>query len=268
MARAMLGVVITALLALLGLAEARPGKPRVPAGRDPGGIAVAIIGGGIDYRGAEIAARLARDGEGELIGWDFVDDDARPFSDRDDDGALAGLLSAEGQGVRLVPVRVAAGRHDQIAAALRFVGNTPARVALIIADPGAPLPLAGLAEAARHLSGLLVVVPARHMAEVVPAPSLPEGDRAGLLVVTVSGIAAVADVAAAIEPAAGGPMGADAADKANREDRATVRVAALAARLIRDDPKLAGAALRTRLLSYAKPQPPGPPAIPDITHRR
>src|SRR5215467_9057175 len=54
-----------------------PKKPPVPPGRDPGGVAVALIG--IDYTLPAVARRLARDGEGELIGWDLQDQDRKPF---------------------------------------------------------------------------------------------------------------------------------------------------------------------------------------------
>ena len=38
------------------------GKPKVPPGRDPGGVAIAVIGSGVDYTLTNIARRLARDG--------------------------------------------------------------------------------------------------------------------------------------------------------------------------------------------------------------
>jgi hypothetical protein len=260
-------LVLAALVMVCSLAEARPDKPKVPPGRDPGGIAIALIGGGIDYRRSDIAARLARDGEGEIVGWDFADDDARPFSASDENAGNAALLLAEGQTARLVPVRVTTGRHGQIAAALRFVGGTPARVALILADPGTPLPIAGLAEAARQLSGLLVLVPAHHVAGGAGSSGLSEADRAGLLVVAADSNATLADVAVAPTPGAAGLTG-DATDTSNRDDRAAIRVAALAVRVIRTEPQLSGLALRMRIVSFARPQMLGPPAIPDIARLR
>ncbi len=55
-------------------------KPKLIPGIDPGGLALAVIGDGIDYARPEIAARLARDGEGELVGFDLVDRDRRPYA--------------------------------------------------------------------------------------------------------------------------------------------------------------------------------------------
>ena len=62
------------------IAAAQGRKPRLPAGLDPGGVAVALLSTGIDYQASDIARRLARDGEGDLIGWDLVDRDNRPFN--------------------------------------------------------------------------------------------------------------------------------------------------------------------------------------------
>ena len=60
----------------IAFAQKPADKPRVPPGVDPGGVAVAIIGSGINYtRSRDRGKRLARDGEGEIIGWDFVDND-------------------------------------------------------------------------------------------------------------------------------------------------------------------------------------------------
>src|SRR5262245_39161047 len=99
------------VLATAGAAQQR--KPPLPAGRDPGGVAIAFIGTGIDYTLPLIAQRLARDGEGELIGWDVVDNDNRPFrtsvaagTGPEQDGDLTRVVRAIGtSGRRVVPVR-------------------------------------------------------------------------------------------------------------------------------------------------------------------
>ncbi len=69
-----------ALAAALAATPALAADPPVPIGQDPGGTAVAIISTGIDYTIPEIAKSLARDGEGEIIAWDFVDGDNRPYA--------------------------------------------------------------------------------------------------------------------------------------------------------------------------------------------
>ena len=95
---------------------------------------------GIDYTVAEIARRLARDGEGELIGFDLVDKDNRPFGESEadtpahwgGDGTLvAGKLSdaalARGS------CRCASIPRDpaSLARAVAFIAQTPARIVVV-----------------------------------------------------------------------------------------------------------------------------------------
>ena len=125
-----------ALCALLRAAPAEVKKPPLPPGRDPGGVAVALFTTGIDYTDPEVALRLARDGEGELIGWDAADADNRPFAAG---GGAAGwggdgtLLARAlgGRGRRLVAVRVSATDPASLARAVAFIAATPARIAVV-----------------------------------------------------------------------------------------------------------------------------------------
>jgi hypothetical protein len=65
--------------ALRPVGAPEPLNPPVPAGRDLSGIPVAVIDTGVDYLLPEIAARLARDPAGEILGYDYWDLDRRPF---------------------------------------------------------------------------------------------------------------------------------------------------------------------------------------------
>lgn len=115
-------------------------KPKVPTGSDPGGVAVAIIGSGVNYTLPQIANRLARDGEGDIIGLDFIDRDNRPFDvagpDATPDGirpmgtTLASVLLGDAK-IRLVPVRIGMGEPRQFGGAIAFVASTPARIAIV-----------------------------------------------------------------------------------------------------------------------------------------
>src|SRR5262245_31164734 len=114
-------------------------KPPMPPGRDPGGVAIALIATGIDYTLPQVAQHLARDGEGELIGWDLADQDRKPFDksrgttrpEWGGDGTLIASLLSGTRGVRLVPVRVDPADPASLARAIAFVAQTPARVALL-----------------------------------------------------------------------------------------------------------------------------------------
>lgn len=146
-------------------AQSRNGKPRVPAGMDPGGIAVAVIGGGIDYSRGEVAVRLARDGEGQLIAFDVHDNDNRPY-DACADGAqldrcsleVVRTIAGEAPASRLVIVRASTKASDLIEA-VKFVVRTPARIALLaLASPIEQRSLF-LASAADHFPDVLFIGP-------------------------------------------------------------------------------------------------------------
>lgn len=141
-AQTLVAAAALSLVAATALAQTPAAKPRVPPGVDPGGIAVAIIGDGIDYTRPEIAARLARDGEGQLFGWDFVDSDRRPFA------TCAGAASpaqacptnAASTIVRLAPtarlivIRASPSRPQSLVEAMLLVRQSPARIVLFSFD--------------------------------------------------------------------------------------------------------------------------------------
>jgi hypothetical protein len=155
-----------ALLALAHAAGAEPTKPPLPPGRDPGGIAIALFTTGIDYTLPDVAARLARDGEGELIGWDAVDGDTRPLAARaaapanwGGDGTL--LARAVGvSGRRLIPVRVAPADPASLAVAVAFIAATPARIVAVPMWSAAAAEWEPFGRAAARASGLLFIVAA------------------------------------------------------------------------------------------------------------
>ena len=284
-------VTLAAVLALaLGSgptqAQTGPKKPRVPPGQDPGGVAVAIVGAGVDYRSPAIARRLARDGEGEPIGWDIVDDDPLPLEAEPASGrrlplhagtSAAERLLAEAPAARLVPVRVPDANALAAGGAMAFVARTPARVAVVLAAPP------GRAEAA----GLLRETIRRHPDLLVVMPYVPGRDQPGDWCCAGAWQVTVAAVTETGEPVAGDPAGVPPATVAvalpphlvppeNASGRATalanaaaVRFAALAARLLAASPRLGGAELAARLVALSEPLPGGPSApssrwFPDI----
>ena len=122
-------------------AQPSSAKPKITPGSDPGGVAVAIIGSGVNYTLPQISSRLARDGEGDIIGLDFIDRDNRPFDvagpDATPDGfrphgtTLASVLLADAPKARLVPVRIGMTEPRAFGGAVAFVASTPARIALV-----------------------------------------------------------------------------------------------------------------------------------------
>jgi hypothetical protein len=165
---------VIALATLAAAAVAQERKPPVPPGRDPGGVAIALLSTGIDYTSPQLAQRLARDGEGELIGWDVEDRDRQPF-DRSrgdtrpewggDSTAIAGYLG--GDGTRLVPVRVNPADPVSLARAVAFVAKTPARVAILPIWGAEREAWEPFRQAASHFKDVLLIVPAGEGSEPV-----------------------------------------------------------------------------------------------------
>jgi hypothetical protein len=151
-----------------GLAADAQRDPPLPPGRDPGGVAIALLGTGIDYTVPDIARRLARDGEGELIGWDLVDNDNRPFRSgraAPDAGAWDASATALGlamgaPGRRIVPVRIDPGDARSLARAVAFLAQTPARIVVVPAWSRRQGDWEPFRDAATHFKDLLFVVPA------------------------------------------------------------------------------------------------------------
>jgi len=93
---------------------ALPFNPPVPAGRDPGGVPVALVDTGINYLLPELSDRLARDRSDGLLGYDYWDLDRRPF-DADPVRSLffpsrhgtrtASVVAAEAPIAKIVPYR-------------------------------------------------------------------------------------------------------------------------------------------------------------------
>ena len=275
---------LVALAFVPGAAPAQTGplKPKVPPGRDPGGVAVAIIGAGADYRRPEIAARIARDGEGEIIAWDVIDDDARPLEAAPVAGrrvpphagtVMAQLLLAEAKAARLIPVRIPDANPLALGGALAFAGQTPARIAvlLVASDPSPQAQSWQLfIETARRWRRLLLIAPAgHHGGDADTQSAAPAGTGLdNLIVVTAAdGQGRIADGASwgatkvdiAIPPGPEEvPAGIDAGRAAALENGAAIRLAALAARLAALEPDLDGPALKARVLAQAKPLPAAP----------
>jgi len=122
------------------LPKVAPEKPVVPPDRDPGGVLVALISQGIDYRLPTLSGKLARDGEGELVGWDVIDNDRLPFDmgegnaapEHGGDGtAIAARALATGAPLRLAPIRVDAEDGSSIARGVRVASQFRARVVLV-----------------------------------------------------------------------------------------------------------------------------------------
>ena len=89
--------------------------PPIPPFNDPGGIPVAIVDTGVNYTLPSINSRLARDGEGQLIGYDYWDLDHRPFDANPERSPffparhgteVASLIASEAPVAKLLPIAI------------------------------------------------------------------------------------------------------------------------------------------------------------------
>lgn len=148
-------VVMAALFPPLCL-SALAGDPPLASGKDPEGVAVAVVADGFDYTRADLAKILARDGEGEAIALDTVDNDHRPFA-KEGSGTQIGLAAASQTGIRLVMARVDWANADSLARSLQFVTFTPARIVLAPLAAEHRGQLALIASAAKAFASVLFV---------------------------------------------------------------------------------------------------------------
>ena len=158
---------LACFMALTSTAAAAKDPP-VPTGTDPGGIAIAIVSSGIDYLKPTISPYLARDGEGQIIGWDFVDDDDTPYhpssksrattSGQDAIDALLVAAASAKIRIRLIPLRINPADVTMRAKALAHAARTPAT---IVYCPGWSPDATGkrlLAAAGNRAAHMLIVV--------------------------------------------------------------------------------------------------------------
>lgn len=250
-----LAAVLVAALAATG-AFAKSAKPKVPPGTDPGGTAIALIAYGVDYTDLEIAPRLARDGEGDIIGWDFVAGDNRPYAASAENGVdgtrLAKLiLSAYARG-RLVPVRVASSDSALFAQALRFVMQSPARIVAIPIWNARPEIADMLGAAAAQAPGTLFVIPAgealasRRSGNLLSAAALITAEAAS------APLKAAVDIW--VRPRGAALFGARPGNPPGDALEAHALAAAFAACAQHGGPPLDGAAARNAVLARAQPQ--------------
>jgi hypothetical protein len=158
---------LVALFMCSMLTPLRAENPRAPAGQDPGGEATAFITTGIDYTRPAIAKCLARDGEGEPIGWDFADNDARPFAADPADTALAETTCRQ-PGVRLVAIRVNPNDPLTLGKAVVFMTKSPAKTAILTLGPLPQAAWEPFRQAMLHFKDAKVLVP-----RCAPMPSSP-----------------------------------------------------------------------------------------------
>jgi len=258
-----------------------PLNPPVPAGRDPGGVAVALFDSGLNYTLPTFAGRLARDKDGEALGYDFWELDARPFDNNPAGSAffpvrhgtaVASVLLAEAPDARFLPFRYPRPDMTRMADMVHGAFKTGARIVAMPMGSANRDDWTEFARAVRNLSdhplkSLFIVSAGNNGRNIDEDPIYPATlDLDELLVVTscddlgrlAPGSNWGRQSVDLMVPAENLPIvdftGAPA--RGAGSSFAVARVAALAARLLAANPGWRAPELKAAILTRAEP-PPG-----------
>ncbi len=137
----------------------------VAPGSDPGGTAIAVITPPFHLVDSDVSHKLARDGEGVAIGWDFS---KRPKSSEggsaiQDTAAAPEIVRtlAGRQNIRIVSAFIDRLRPASWAQAVAFVAQTPARIVVVPFATAAENDWVAFRAAAEHFPNLLFILPAQ-----------------------------------------------------------------------------------------------------------
>jgi hypothetical protein len=252
-------------------------NPPVPAGRDPGGVTVALFDSGLNYTLPTFSGRLARDPEDNALGYDFWELDARPFDNNSAGSAffpvrhgtaVASVLLVEAPEARFLPYRYPRPEMSRMAGMVEAAAKAGARIVAMPMGSNHQDDWESFAAAARAHPEMLFVISAgnngRDIDERPVYPAVLPLDY--FLVVTSS------DQVGRL--ARGSNWGRNSVDlmvpaedlrivdftgapaRGSGSSFAVSRVAALAARLLAANPNWRAPELKAAILARAQP-PPG-----------
>lgn len=263
----------------LGLVE--PLNPPVPEGQDQGGVRVALFDSGLAYDLELFAQRLARDGDGRALGYDFAEEDVQPYDGNTARSPffpirhgtpVASILAREAPGAALIPYRFDPDDMTDMARIVEAAAEAGAKIISMPMGSNDSDDWEAFAAAAQERPELLFIVSAGNDGRdldrqpLYPA-SLPleniivvtSSDDAGRLAPDVNFGRQSVDI---MVPGENQPVvdfrGAEG--RASGTSYAVPRVAALAARLLTANPDWTAEQLKAAILARAKPSPFDPDA--------
>jgi hypothetical protein len=141
----------------------------VPPGAPPSGVPVAVVDSGVNYTLEPIARRLARDGDGRSLGWDYWDDDSRPFDShpsrspflpRRHGTRTASVLLDDAPVATLVPMRYPRPDMSRMGALVDDAAGRGVTIVNLSLGGGKAAPWRAFEAAARSHPGILFVASA------------------------------------------------------------------------------------------------------------
>ncbi|MDA0998639.1 MAG: S8 family serine peptidase [Proteobacteria bacterium] len=249
-------------------------NPPPPKAADPGGIAVALIDSGVNYLISPFSDRLARNSDGQLIGYDFWDLDDRPFDI--DTGRSAffplrhgstvmSVLISEAPMARILPIRYPRPDMTRMRDVIDWIGARDVLIVNLAMGSNKRSDWIAFAEAAaRHPLMLFIVSAGNNGRDIDRQPVYPAAlQLPNMIVVTSSendgrlaqgsnwGASSVDIMVPGERIAVTDHRGAPG--KASGSSFAVPRVTALAVRLLAKHPEWRGPELRQAILARARP---------------
>lgn len=251
-----------------------PLNPPIPPGEDVAGVTVVHIDSGIAYDQPHLAARLARDKAGQILGADLWDEDGlpydadtslSPFLVRRHGSLVADVLLSEGPPIRLVPIRYPRPDMSKFTQAIEIASSSGAKiVALPMGSNNSAEWSAFQKAAARHPEILFVVSAGNNGRDIDKHPIYPAAfGLENLLVVT-----SVTETGAIARGSNWGSVSVDvgvSAEQLSARDYrgrarpvagssfAVPRIVALAAHFKAANPAWGAKKLKTAILAMAEP---------------
>ena len=246
-----------------------------PEGRDPGGIRVALVDSGLAYDLKLFRDRLARDGEGMPLGYDYWDLDPFPYDGDVSRGpflpirhgtAVASVLAREAPDAALIPFRYPRPDMSRMGELVARAADAGVRILAMPLGSQSPEDWRAFESALRGRDILAIVSAGNNGRDIDEDPVFPAAFTLENIVTVTS-----ADGFGRLAPGSNwGAMSVDvmlpaetleivdfrgASGIASGSSYAVPRLAALAARLLARNPGLNSAGLKARILARATPSP-------------
>ena len=246
-----------------------------PAGVDPGGVRVALVDSGLAYDLPPFRGRLARDGGGKPLGYDYWDLDPWPYDGDVSRGpflpirhgtAVASILAREAPDAALVPFRYPRPDMSRMADLVARAVEAGVRILAMPLGSRKAEDWHAFERALRGRDILAVVSAGNDGRDIDGEPVYPAA-------LTLENIVTVTSADAFGRLASGSNWGAESVDvmlpaenleivdfrgasgRASGSSYAVPRLAALAARILARHPELGATGLKARILARATPSP-------------
>ncbi|MCP4953388.1 MAG: S8 family serine peptidase [Proteobacteria bacterium] len=252
-----------------------PMNPSVPTGVDPGGMPVALVDSGVNYLLPEIQSRLARESDGQLIGFDYWEMDDRPFDSHPARSVFfpqrhgtrtASIILREASSAKILPYRYPRPDMSRMHQLIAHIARSGARLVNMSLGSNNARDWDAFEDAARRHPQLLFIVSAgNNNRDIDIEPVYPAS-------LTLKNMVVVTSSAGDGYPAEGSNWGTENVDllvpgegipaigfsgegiDVSGSSYAVARITALAARILTEHPDLDAMQLKAKILSLATPE--------------